>query len=362
MSSKMSALASRAQGPTPSRAPSSGTIDWLTFYQRAVKPQMSVERVFGKLRGARISGSMLRAQCPFHGGGGLDFSVDLETYRWFCHSGCNEGGGPVEYVHRALGLAGKPRGREYIAAIRELSRRCGIGVPEPITPCATPLADVENVWNDARPVTTDARVCRWLTAHRKLDPDFIATLDLARVLSTGGTFPVWAGYERDAHWHSWAAAGYRLVVPLFNARGRMVALRFCAPVMGMKGRAASGTSCVGMVMADQLARTTLASGTAPECWPARSFAVVVAQGEPDFLSWATEPARSGLGDSATSFPAAIGVMNGSFDMSIAQRLPFGTRITSAMNRNLRGDRIHAGLARVVAHAGRNLTLTRWSAS
>lgn len=362
MSSKTDALASRAQGPAPSRVLGESKVDWLTFYERDVKPRMTMERVFVELRHAQLSDGKLRASCPLHGGQDLAFAVDLETYRWFCHSTCKERGGPIDYVHRALGLSGKPRGREFIAAIKELARRCGVDMPALTVTCATPLADVEHVWNDAQPVTTDARVCRWLTRHRKLDPDLIAALDLARVLSSGAALPVWAGYEYDGHWHPWTSAGHRIVVPLYNARGRMVSLRFRAPAAGMKGRCAYGASTVGMVMADPLARSVLAAGNAPEFRSLKSFAVVVAEGEADYLSWATELARRGFGENASSPPAILGVVQGSFDMSIAQRLPIGTRITSAVDRDLGGDRIHARLTQVLSQADRNFTLTRGSAS
>jgi hypothetical protein len=139
-------------------------------------------------------------------------------------------------------------------------------------------------------------------------------------------------------------------------------MRFRKPAVGAKGRPACGVSTAGFVMADEPARLTLASGQLPEFWSAEVFEIVIAEGEPDFWSWATEPARTGMGESATSFPVVLGVVGGSFDRSIAHALPYGTRITSAMHRDPGGDRLNDRIARVLADADNGFTLSRWGRS
>ncbi len=45
-----------------------------------------------------------RTRCNLHGGDGLNFAFNVKAGTWFCHSGCNEGGGKIKLVQRALGL------------------------------------------------------------------------------------------------------------------------------------------------------------------------------------------------------------------------------------------------------------------
>ena len=352
-------LRSREQNRA-SHDPKFREVNWIEFYEHELKPRLTVERVFGELRGARMSGGKLRAPCPLHQGRDRNFAIDPETCCWFCHSQCNDGGGPIEFVHRMLGARGSPRGRAFIDIVKELAARCGIAVPETKVDGPTMQQEAESVWLDARAVTTDPIVVRWLGEERRLEPGLIAAYDLARVIPSHAKLPRWAGYVRDEHWHSWPSSGYCVIVPLVNARGRISSLRFRKPVAGAQGRSATGVSGVGLVMADAIARDVLATGRTPEFWTSGSFTILVAEGEPDFWSWATEPARRGLGGSATSFPAIIGAVSGSFGASVAGRLPVGTRIISAMDRDEGGDKIHAQLERVLVEADRNFTLSRWN--
>jgi hypothetical protein len=335
-------------------------VNWIEFYERELKPRLSPESVFGELRGARAFGGKLRAPCPLHQGHGRNFVIDPQTCCWFCHSQCNEGGGPIEFVHRVLGATGEPRGTAFVNAVKELAQRCRLAIPGDAIDIPDLPAEADLVWNEARPVTTDAAVSRWLLADRKLDPDCIAASDLARVLSPCAHLPRWAGFKRSKDWCSWPAAGYRVIVPLVNAHGRVASLRFRKPTPGTQGRSATGASGIGVIMADPIARALLASQRIPDFWSSSEFTILIAEGEPDFWCWATEPARRGLGFCATSFPAVLGVVSGSFDLSIASRLPVGTHIISAMDRDQGGDKLHERIARVVADINRGFSLSRWS--
>ena len=277
-----------------------------------------------------------------------------------CHSKCGAGGGPATFVHRQRGRSGSPRGKEYVEAIQELCSRVGVTAADDTALASVEHDEVREVWMLARPVTSDPCVLRWLQSERGLAPELIVDHDLARVLPARSSLPRWAGFEREGRWRSWPSIGYRVVVPLFDCRGQLGSMRFRAPRPGAKARPASGVSSIGLVMADSVARDVLASSDPPAHAHGGQFSVVLAEGEPDFWSWATEPARSGLGDSAQTFPAVLGVVSGSFDASIAARLPMGTRIISAAHRDHGGDQIHAAIARQLANANRHFTLKRWS--
>jgi hypothetical protein len=336
-------------------------VDWLALYERNVKSRLRVEDVYGELSGARVSGGKLRAPCPLHGGKNRSFVVDLATLRWFCHSKCNVGGGPLDFMLRVRGKSGPVRGHAFVELVQALCLRLGV-VAEPVS-CGDQEAsgDAEHVWHSARPVTENAEVARWLAHERGLEAELIATCDLARVVDTVAELPAWAGFERAGRWESWPSIGYRVITPLYDAKGRIQSLRFRKAVTGTKGRSASGIPGAGLVMADGVARHVLVSGQPPSSWSGDSLSLVVAEGEPDFWSWSTESARRGLGDGATHFPGVIGVVSGSFTEAIAARLPRSTHVISAFHHDEGGNRMHERLAQVLARAGRDFSLSRWRA-
>ncbi|MFM2416617.1 MAG: hypothetical protein RL385_1340 [Pseudomonadota bacterium] len=338
------------------------------LWEHHVRPRLSVHDVFGELPGARRVGAKLRAPCPLHGGRHLTFSVDPATLAWFCHSKCQAGGGPLDFVHRARGGEGPVRGAVFAALVNELAERIGAGSPSPSWEPARSLAppatvagtdDAAEVWARAEPLSSDGDVVRWLENGRGLDAQVVELSDLARVLPAGVDVPLWAGCDRRGSFVPWPRAGYRVIVPLFDARGALRSLRFRKPAPGGKARPAVGVTTAGLVMADGIARVVLETGEVPPWWSAATFSVVVAEGEPDFWCWATEAARRGLAEGCTSFPATLGVVSGSFNEALARRLPRRTNVISAVDHDEGGERIHARLAAHVNAAGRDLCLRRW---
>lgn len=68
--------------------------------ERAV-PIPSVLQAAGVLAGLRRRGDRLVGPCPIHGGDSpTAFSVDLRLNRWYCFTGCSEGGDVVDLVRR----------------------------------------------------------------------------------------------------------------------------------------------------------------------------------------------------------------------------------------------------------------------
>jgi len=108
--------------------------------------------------------------------------------------------------------------------------------------------------------------------------------------------------------------------------------------------AAGPGSATGLVLADGLMRQILSTGAAPDWWCSNwQLRIVVAEGEFDWLTWATRWA-----DSAEEAPAVLGVWAGSWQPEIAARIPDGARISVRTDPDAAGhgyaDKIAGSLA------------------
>jgi len=65
--------------------------------------RISIITIMGAL-GFELPRRGSRTRCLLHGGDDLNFAFDLKNGTWYCHSGCQEGGGKIKLVQRALGL------------------------------------------------------------------------------------------------------------------------------------------------------------------------------------------------------------------------------------------------------------------
>jgi hypothetical protein len=138
-----------------------------------------------------------------------------------------------------------------------------------------------------------------------------------------------------------------VIVPLYGARGALESLhaRSLAPrEANGRDKAASpaGAEVRGLVMAD----TTGVAMLRGEHVPAR---LMIAEGVPDWLTWATR-----YSDADEDAPALLGVIAGSWTEAIAERVPSGVRVAVRTHRDNAGakyaDRICASLgARCVVH-------------
>jgi hypothetical protein len=88
-------------------------------------------------------------------------------------------------------------------------------------------------------------------------------------------------------------------------------------------------------MADSLARQILKKGDLPSWWPeAEPLRVVVAEGETDYLRWATY-----RGDATDSDPwIFVGIVGGSWTQAVADRLPAGAEVGIATDTDAAGQR------------------------
>lgn len=203
----------------------------------------------------------------------------------------------------------------------------------------------------ASPVDQDSMCAAWLRS-RALSPATVRDLDLARALPDGQT-PRWA----RARGVTWAESGHRLLVPLFDALGRLASVRARVVVAGQDGPKAlapAGYTTAGLVMADALARRLLA-GEVGAAEQVRDVGLLVAEGGPDYLTWA---ARWGTDGSLDRAPAVFGIESGAWTAEVAARVPDGTRLCVATHDDGAGERYAAAI--VASFGARPVEVLRWA--
>lgn len=288
----------------------------------------------------RATNSRKHWRCPRHGGGSLSLTVGPDgSLRARCF-GCDLAGD-------VFNLAGEVIGGSFVDAKRWLAELAGVAIdmkgelrtiaarPPAPAPCYPPQHEVEAVWHSCLPVTSNDAVTRYLTS-RGIDPSVLWSRNLARVLTAATPSCAWSSFGE----RSWFAAGFVIVVPVFDAHGAMRSLRAwhpSPPTGAPKRIAPKGCSTKGLVMAcGPLGQAMLAGEHAPE-------RVVVCEGEPDFLVWAT---RGHLLDDRRW--ATLGVEAGAWTSEIAARIPAGAIVTVATDHDDAGERYAATVAATLA--------------
>jgi hypothetical protein len=206
--------------------------------------------------------------------------------------------------------------------------------PTPREPRAFPPADdVARLWSACRPVGDDPIVSAYLVG-RGLDPDAVTLEHLAGAVPQDAELPSWA-WGPDGPWTS---TGHRLLVPLYGASGGLASVRARTVVANSepKSLAPSGYAVRGAVMAD-LVGGSLLRGEPVEAW---NKAVVVVEGEPDFLTWGTN--RS---DAADEVPAVFGIESGAWTEAIAARITDGASVVIRTHHDPAGNQYAQVVAR-----------------
>jgi hypothetical protein len=250
--------------------------------------------------GAKRQAGGLHVKCPAHDDSGPSCSLTRGrdgTLRVVCFgNGCDLSGDVFCLIAAVQHLDVR---RDFALVLRRAVELAGVDVERrprtrrppsrPLVPKAPPpVSEVRALWNACRPCAADFDVAAWLRS-RAVDPALVDHLGLARALPVGLTGPRWASYRGEAKAPApWAALGYRVIVPMHDAGGELRSLR--ARYIGPphedlpKALPPSGHGCKGLVMACPLAAIMLAIAGWP-WWAERR--VVITEGEPDFLTWAT---------------------------------------------------------------------------
>ena len=271
---------------------------------------------------------------------------------WKCHQ-CEEGGDAVTLAAwlAAGRVPGKGDARGW-SDVRQVCAERGLCEPDarrssaervkvaprPIPaprkaepPKRLPAEEVAALWAACLPVLDDPEVAAWLRDKRGLDAGEVEARDLARALPKGRRVPRWARFMGTA-WNE-AAQGFRVLFPMFDSAGRMVCLRAraLAPQAANgsdKAAAPAGSEVRGLVLANSLGRLLLSGAPLGDGSSAAELVaragLVVAEGEPDFLTLATW-----WSDRDTTAPAVLGVVAGSWradSAELAEKVPDGCRV------------------------------------
>jgi len=301
-------------------------------------------------RGRQRQASGWLVRCPVHEDRSPSCSVQERkgVLLWKCHA-CDAGGDALSLIAAVRGLSIK---QDFRAVLLEAARLGGlwqivdelegrgeapapmpapIRAPEPESDREwPPIGEVEALWNSSRAVSDDAE-CSAHLSGRGLDPERVASLDIGRALPTRGALPPWARCRGG----TWREAGYRLIVPMFDATGALRSVRAWRVTDGdgPKRLPPSGHKAGEMVMADAFGRAMLAGTRKPET-------VAIVEGEPDFF------ARCLV--SNDPHVAAIGIVSGSWCRAMAERIPVGARVVIRTDHDQAGDRYAEEIERSIA--------------
>lgn len=200
------------------------------------------------------------------------------------------------------------------------------------------VSEVAALWEEAYPLEADDEARAYLAEVRKIDPGMVDLYDLARVLQPWASAPSWARC-RGRLWTS----THRLILPVVDHLGAVRSLRaWRVSPQGPdddtpKRVAPAGKASAGLLLACPTARRMLTTGQAPS-WAteAAPLDVLITEGEPDFLTWATQTS-----DANEAPPAVLGIVAGAWCEAIAARIPDGSRVIIRTHQDPSGDRYAA---------------------
>jgi hypothetical protein len=247
--------------------------------------------------------------------------------------GCGVNGDALTLIARVRGLA--TTGPDFVCVIEIAEAIAGTlpstptFAPRRTTATKRPAPELFTLWQSCRPVTACPAVQTWLES-RGLDPVTIEERDLVRAVPAHAELPWWAGHDG----RSWAETGHLCIIPTFNAAGMLGGLRArCVTASGDPKELAAiggGSGC----FADTLARRVLEGGGWPVAFAHRPPLIVVAEGVPDFLTWAAMLAS----DADEDAPAIFGLYAGAWTPAIARRIPDGARVVLRLHADAAGTK------------------------
>lgn len=263
-------------------------------------------------------------------------NVGRDDSSWNCQR-CEAGGGPLELASWYVLARQKPTGRDDWQRLREWFGADAAPLPAPVGPrrrIEAPAleyphpAEVADLWSTAQPLDTDSAALRWLVEERGFRMEAVDRAivdDLARVIPDGATLPPWARIGR----RTWLESGHRVLVPLFDATGAMRSFvaRFPGADCTPKSVRPADRDTTGLVMAEPVALRLLRKGRWPELWEPERTTAVIAEGEMDWLAWATFESDS----ERDRAPAVFGVFLGSWTAEHTKRVPKGAAVALCLD-------------------------------
>lgn len=323
-------------------------------------------RALGLFDGAKRQSGGLLVRCPSHNERTPSCSVTVGadgTVRAKCF-GCDWTADVLGLIAQVRGLSLRSDFVGVMAAAAELAgdspmphRSASSSRPKPPEERAyPPRAEVLGLM--AATVAVNAGADSWEALRgRAIDPDAVAERDLARALPVDAVVPRWARF-RGA---TWPDLGYRLIVPMYDHRGELVSVRgwrieetrdaeLLVDATFEEVRAAqadretlakrlppAGHRMSGCVMANRVALEMLHGKSKPS-------RLLIVEGEPDFLTWAT-----------LTEDAVIGINNGSWTRELSLAVPGGTEVSIRTHADNKGDSYAAS---VIESLERNCSLWR----
>lgn len=213
-------------------------------------------------------------------------------------------------------------------------------------PKRPPKNEVSEVWEISLPIDEDKAASTWLKEIRKfstLQLGFLVDRDLVRAIPENLILPAWCRFKG----RPWNETGHRLIVKMFGPTGELESLHARNinehPLPGEKAAAPTGSECSGLIMADPFGVLLLQTGSKPLWWKEGPLKIAIAEGEPDFLTWATKS-----WDHDLHSPAVFGVVSGSWTQALAERIPPGSKVVIRTHLDAAGERyaekIHSTLS------------------
>ena len=179
-------------------------------------------------------------------------------------------------------------------------------------------AEVATVWSEASPVDTDRPTTNFFK-HRGIDVDAVVSQDLARTVPS---------MIKEVGWGSYWPKGHRLLLPVYDAQGDLVAVRgrWVHPRDPKPAKSVSPTgwppgalksTCYANDLGVELLKGEISD----------PVNVVIVEGGMDFLTWST--VRPDV--------AVFGVWSGSWSKDIADRIPDGSAVVIRTHHDAKGN-------------------------
>lgn len=198
--------------------------------------------------------------------------------------------------------------------------------PEPEAEYPDP-GEVSALWEAAGPVADDTEVSGAIVA-RRVDPDAVDGLRLARAIAPAAILPRWAAYRGQP----WTQTGHRLVVRSWDSAGACRSVRAwrVSESDTPKRLPPGGKRGAELVLANRQAVAMLLGRSRPQ-------RVIVVEGEPDWLVASVTWRDS----------AVVGIGSGSWSEAFASRVPDGTEVLVMTHPDPAGERYAEAVAKTL---------------